>query len=180
MMRAPRLDPTSPVVYLDYDGVLHSDEVYWYRKQGIVVKGDHKLFAAADILESILTPYPELQIVLSTTWVRVLTYYKAAKRLSPDLRNRLRGATWHSGMNLAWWNTLTRYEQIANHASRHAIVCWLAIDNDANGWPLAESRHLVRTKDSIGLLEGTAQRDLERKLELLYSGRLFCNPQNRQ
>ena len=172
MMRAPRLDPSKPVVYLDYDGVLHSDDVYWYRKRGIVVKGDNKLFAAAKILESILAPHPEIQVVLSTSWVRVLNYHKAAKRLPPDLRNRLRGATWHSSMDLAWWNSLTRYEQIANHVRRHAVACWLAIDNDADGWPLAESHHLVRTDDSVGLLDGEAQRDLERKLVLLCSGQL--------
>lgn len=172
MMRAPRLDPSKPVAYLDYDGVLHSDDVYWYRKRGIVVKGDNQLFAAARILESILAQYPEIQIVLSTTWVRVLSYHKAAKRLPPDLRNRLRGATWHSSMDLAWWNSLTRYEQIANHVRRHAVACWLAIDNDASGWPVAESHHLVRTSDSVGLLDGTAQWDLERKLVLLCSGQL--------
>lgn len=49
MMSARRLDPSQPVVYLDYDGVLHSDEVYWYRRRGVVVKADHDLFAAADI-----------------------------------------------------------------------------------------------------------------------------------
>ena len=171
MMHPPKLDPSKPVVYLDY-GVLHSDDVYGYRKKEIVVKGDNKLFAAAKMLESIFAPYPEIQIVLSTTWVRVLNYHKVAKRLPPDLRNRLRGATWHSSMDLAWWNSLTRYEQIANHVGRHAVACWLAIDNDADGWPLAESHHLVRTNDSVGLLDGTAQWDLERKLVLLCSGQL--------
>jgi len=57
MMRPSRLDPFRPVLYLDYDGVLHSDEVYWYRKKGIVVTGDHGLFAAAEILETIVAPY---------------------------------------------------------------------------------------------------------------------------
>jgi len=57
MIRARRLDPLRPVVYLDYDGVLHSDEVYWYRKRGIVLRADYSLFAAAGVLESILAPY---------------------------------------------------------------------------------------------------------------------------
>ncbi len=167
MMRAQRLDPFSPVLYLDYDGVLHSDEVYWYRKTGIVVKGDHQLFAASDILESILTPYPELQIVLSTSWVRVLTYYKAAKRLPPNLQNRLRGATWHSSTNSTWWDSLTRYEQIANHARRHAVTRWLAIDDDADGWFVAESHRLIQTNGSLGLFEEAAQQNLARKLARL-------------
>jgi len=72
-------------------------------------------------------------------------------------------------MNWDWWDTLTRYEQIATHVSRHAITQWLSIDNDDEGWPLSESHHLVRTNDSTGLLERAAQRDLQRKLELLCS-----------
>lgn len=179
-MRAPRLDPFSPVLYLDYDGVLHSDEVYWYRKTGIVVKGDHRLFAAAEILVAILAPYTDLQVVLSTSWVRVLTYYKAAKRLPPDLRNRLRGATWHSGMNSAWWNTLTRYEQIANHVRRHAITRWLAIDDDADGWFVADSHRLVQTNGSLGLIEEATQQDLARKLGMLYLRPLYSSPPHQQ
>lgn len=177
-MRAPRLDPSKPVVYLDYDGVLHADEVYWHPKKGIYVKGGQELFAAVDILESILAPYPEFQVVLSTSWVRVFSYYDAAKFLSPNLRNRLRGATWHS-MDLAWWNALTRYDQISNHVNHHAIACWLAIDDDAHGWPSTESHRLVRTIGSLGLLEVTAQQDLERKLALLRSGLLVCIPPHR-
>lgn len=132
------------------------------------------MFAAAEILETIVAPCTDLQFVLSTSWVRVLTYYKAAKRLPPDLRGRLRGATWLSNMNLDWWNTLTRYEQIATHVSRHAITRWLSIDKDDEGWPLSESHHLVRTNDSTGLLERAAQHDLQRKLELLCSVWMFC------
>jgi len=167
MIRARRLDPSLPVVYLDYDGVLHSDEVYWYRKRGIVLRADHGLFAAAGILESILAPYPKLQLILSTTWVRVLSYHTAAKRLPPGLQPRLRGATWHSSIDTDWWSTLTRYEQIMNHVKRHAINSWIAIDNDAEGWPLDDAERLVRTRDSHGLLEPAAQRELARKLALL-------------
>ena len=168
MIRARRLDPSLPVVYLDYDGVLHSDEVYWYRKRGIVLRADHGLFAAAGILESILALYPAVQVILATTWVRVLSYHTAAKRLPPGLQTRLRGATWHSSIDAEWCNTLTRYEQIANHARRHAIKTWLAVDNDAEGWPLDEADRLVRTLDRHGLLEPAAQYELTRKLALLF------------
>ena len=167
MIRARRLDPSRPIVYLDYDGVLHSDEVFWYRKKGVVVKADHDLFAAAGILDSILAPYPSVQLILATTWVRVLSYHTAAKRLPPGLQTRLCGATWHTSIDAEWWSTLTRYEQIANHVRRHAIENWLAIDNDAEGWPLDEADRLVRTRDSHGLLEPAAQCELARKLALL-------------
>ena len=86
---AQRLNPSLPVIYLDFDGVLHSDTVYWYRKKRIVVEADHSLFAAAAILESILMPYPAAQLILSTTWVRVMTYHKAAKRLPIGLQKAL-------------------------------------------------------------------------------------------
>ncbi len=72
--------PMSCVLYLDYDGVLHNDSVYRVRGQGIVIR-DGVLFEWAHYLVEALRPYPDIRIVLSTSWVRdVSDRHKPATR----------------------------------------------------------------------------------------------------
>lgn len=66
------------ILYLDFDGVLHPDEAYWYGpERGVLLKtanlpieyADHDLFCYAASLTEILDDFPEIRIVLSTSWV---------------------------------------------------------------------------------------------------------------
>ena len=59
------------IIYLDFDGVLHHYDVYLDHSNRAVLRGMGALFEYASRLESILTPYPDIKIVLSTSWVRV-------------------------------------------------------------------------------------------------------------
>ena len=72
-----------PLLYLDFDGVLHHDEVYFHPRRGVYLNAppEHRLFQHVGLLESALAPYPTLQIVLSTSWVRVFSFSGALKRL---------------------------------------------------------------------------------------------------
>ena len=46
------------VLYLDYDGVLHDDAVYWHPKHGIYMGTQNRvLFEWTSILEELLAPY---------------------------------------------------------------------------------------------------------------------------
>jgi hypothetical protein len=62
------------VIYLDFDGLTHPGEVYVHSTEPKVrlhAKG-HTLFESAQFLEELLAPYPDLKIVLSTSWVHCL------------------------------------------------------------------------------------------------------------
>jgi len=92
-----------PVLYLDFDGVLHREDVYRHPKRGIYLglKGArHALFEHAGLLEELLQPYPDVGIVLWTSWVRVLSFSKARCRLPVALSERVVGATFHSSMTM--------------------------------------------------------------------------------
>lgn len=158
------------ILFLDYDGVLHADDVY-RTKQGIALRSAGTLFEHAEILAVVLAPHPEAQIVLSTSWVRELGFSKAKKRLPPSLQNRVIGATYHSLYEqedtLIPWGMLTRYEQIARHVLRHNIADWLALDNDNEGWSEDQAHRLVHTDDNLGLGEVAAQQRLSLALEWL-------------
>jgi hypothetical protein len=149
----------SKIIFLDYDGVLHPDKAYQTRR-GIVLRCDgHDLFEHAELLTQLLQPHGGVKIVLSTSWVRVLGYDRARERLPQTLQDRLIGATYHSTME-EWFPGLPRYKQILGYVRRHALDDWIAIDNDAIGWPEDQADRLVHTDDWGGLGDQAPQQKL--------------------
>lgn len=143
-----------PVVYLDYDGVLHPEDVYRHPRRGIHLAPEyagHSLFEHCDLLTAELAPYPEVRIVLSTSWVRALHYTRARSYLPPALRERAVGATYHSQMDRQAFELLSRGEQVVADVARRRPMDWLALDDDGDGWPEYYRRHLVRTDPVQGV-----------------------------
>lgn len=165
------------ILFLDYDGVLHPDAAYLVdgRPQ---LRADGSLFMWAPILEKVLHPYPQVQIVLSTSWVRVLKSFSRTRAYLPaTLQARVIGATWHSSMgrhhegahrvDAGWFQELSRYAQIARYVSRagHRAEHWLAIDDDSEAWPAELRDHLVETDGALGLANESAQCELVHRLQ---------------
>jgi HAD domain in Swiss Army Knife RNA repair proteins len=107
-----------PVLYLDFDGVLHP-----YPMDELEIPEDI-LFQFVPLLEAMLEPFPQVKIVLSTTWAKNKTGPGALLYLPPGLQCRVIGATWDQETRLyrvpvegRQW-PLSRYEQIA------ADVAW--------------------------------------------------------
>lgn len=158
-----------PLLYLDYDGVLHPDEVYRVRGR-IILCHEGRLFEWAPLLAECLEPYPAVRIVLSTSWVRVLSFNEARERLPNALAERVVGATWHSSMNQNWWLGLSRYQQIHLHARRHRVERWLAVDNDNEGWPREQAHRLVLTDSILGIAPPDSLSLLRNRLHELDTG----------
>lgn len=162
-----RRNPAAPTLFLDFDGVLHPDAVYRIAGK-IVLKADgHALFEWAPVLEDALVPYPELQIVLSTSWVRVLSFDTALGWLPEALQRRVVGATWHR-QGPRDWAFLTRYQQIILNVLRHEHSRWLAIDDSGEGWANEHREHLVLTDSRLGLGVAESLLELREKLEVLH------------
>lgn len=166
------------VLYLDYDGVLHPQDVYWYRARGIVLKTPgHALFEHCALLESLLEPYPELKLVLSTSWVRAKDFNFALAQLTPSLQSRVIGATYHSAMKReyglsglsngalhGYFSQLTRYQQVQGDLKRRCPHTWLAVDDDTKGWPSGETVNLVAPYSDAGLAQDDVLQDFKEKL----------------
>ncbi|SIT39477.1 conserved hypothetical protein [Paraburkholderia piptadeniae] len=77
--------------------------MYLYRKHGPQLFNcpGHALFEHCALLEETLAPYPEVSIVLSTSWVRRYrgSIRRVSRRLTPALRARVIGSTYHSRMD---------------------------------------------------------------------------------
>jgi hypothetical protein len=157
------------ILFLDYDGVLHPNEVYLYSGPRLELRADgHTLFEHGELLCTLLAPHPQVRIVLSTSWVSALRCFNDAKNyLPPALQARVIGSTWHSTQDRYRWDAMTRYEQIMGYVLRHRLPNWLALDDDNAGWPRNQRHRLVHTDEWGGLGDVPAQADLSAKLEIL-------------
>ena len=160
-------NPQLPTLFLDFDGVLHPDNVYREGRRVVLRADGFRLFEWVGILDDLLAPYPTLQIILSTSWVHVLGFDVAYSQLAEALRRRVVGATWHQTVPRRWDN-LTRYAQIQHAIQRHRLTRWLAIDDDGAGWATEHREHLVLTDSLLGIGESAAQEELREKLKALH------------
>ena len=164
------------ILFLDFDGVLHPNEVYSFPNKPLELMAEGELFKHSEILENALLPYPKAKIVLSTSWVRVYGYDRTLKEMPQNLRVRVVGATWHKKMRQGGqdpFNYMNRFQQIAWHVRRNGIKNWLAIDDLFSGfeildWPDSHRHLLVLTEQLKGLGCEEAQMDLNRKLMELH------------
>ena len=142
-----------PTLYLDFDGVLHPDEVYRRRDGSILVKYVPGMNAAlfmwaAGLEERIFNR--DVQVVLATSWVKVLGFQRALDRLPESIASKVVGSTYHSSRRQDW-DQYTRYQQIQGHATRHRIQTWLALDNDVEDWSPKAEHHLCACDDITGI-----------------------------
>lgn len=158
-----------PVLYLDFDGVLHPEDVWRSPTKGIYLGPGgtgHELFENVQLLQELLAAYPAVQIVLSTTWVRVLGFSEARKHLGPELACRVVGSTYHSQMDSAAWVDLQRGQQVERDVARRKPSAWVAIDDTDEGWSPAASSHLVLTNPVEGIRQPEVLARLRKTLAL--------------
>lgn len=154
------------VIYLDFDGVLHHENVVWSRRLGAYLSAptEYVLFQHCDLLAKVLEPYPQVALVLSTSWARVYGCAKAAKMLPPKLRARVLGATWHSQMDKTLFMQKSRGEQVWSDVSRRKPKAWIALDDDHENWPSHCIDNYIRTHPTEGISDPQVLALLKRKL----------------
>ena len=155
------------VLYLDFDGVLHHENVLWHPKIGAYLSAPdgHVLFQHAELLERMLVTYPQIQIVLSTAWVRRYGCARSAKQLRPSLRARVIGATFHSRMNEAEFAEKPRGLQVGEDVLKRRPRAWLALDDDGLDWPEWCLDRFVKTHPRDGLSDPAVQKEFDRELQ---------------
>ncbi|MBN3762329.1 HAD domain-containing protein [Burkholderia sp. Ac-20365] len=157
------------ILYLDFDGVLHPSDVWRRAGRPPYVKSPpgHRVFEHADLLVEVLAPFPDIRIVLSTSWVSVFKgVVKAARYLPEELRLRVIGATWHSAMDGSVFARLPRSLQILTDVHRRRPMAWLALDDDDEEWPAWCRSRLIHTHPVLGIGDVVALTKLRNKLSL--------------
>lgn len=161
---------TMKLCYLDYDAVLHDGNVLRNRNKGMTIKTPGRTFFEwMPTLEALLAPYPDLQIVLSTTWVRELGFKEAKLELSASLQDRVIGSTFlHPKIVKAEFDTMPRGMQILGDVERRKPTHWFALDDDAYGWPARYKDNLIQTTALLGLSDPEVQEKVRQKLAEMY------------
>lgn len=189
-MTPPRRGQGERLIYLDYDAVLHPERVYGHPKRGPYIQDPrgHALFEHELLLEYFLRPYPEVLIVLSTSWsarvpaqdrFRLNTrggygYSKAKRFLPHGLQTRCIGATFHSAMDWELFKQAPRGMQVWSDVLRRKPADWLALDDDYLHWPAWCREKLVVTCEEDGIAKPSVRAEIEAKLEILTSSPAAC------
>jgi hypothetical protein len=158
------------VIYCDFDHVLHGG-VLRYRQQPLLrpEMSGQTLFQNAPILLRSLDPYPDLKIVLSTSWVMELGFDRARAYLPETLQQRVVGATFDKRrMRKYEFSNLTRYEQIMTDVQRRHPTRWIAIDDDLQGWPEESLERIVAMPLVLGLSSPAAALELQQRLATVF------------
>jgi hypothetical protein len=155
------------ILYLDFDGVLHDEEVFFHPRRGIYMNTPGRtLFEWMPILEELLIPHPDVAIVLSTSWVRIKNFSYAKKQLSAVLQERVIGATFHNReMRKVEFVLKPRGVQIADDVFLRGPTAWFAIDDDHLGWPGWCRDNLIRTEGTSGISDPSIQEAIRIMLE---------------
>jgi len=158
------------LLYLDYDGVLHHENVLWFPTIGpyLCSGAGYVLFQHAELLEEILEPYPQVQIVLSTMWVVRDGCADTAQRLPQALQARVVGATYHSKMSRAKFVDTPRGLQVWQDVVKRKPRAWLALDDVHEGWPVQALPHYVRTHERAGISDPAVHDELNQKLREMF------------
>lgn len=163
----------SPVLYLDFDGVLHPAAI-WLTFEGSAIPflegqyaSEHTLFEHARTLEKLLAPHPDVRLVLSTAWVLVHGLDYATNRLPSALRARVLGSTFDANRDGTNFTSVARGYQVVADAQRRGLRNWVALDDDVRDWPKGHRHRLIPTDPIHGLSSPIAIEALTRWLQEL-------------
>lgn len=163
------------LLYLDLDGVVQHEAVVWHPRRGIhvssVLAPGHSLFEWVPLLVTALEPFPEVRIVLSSSWCIRPGYGRTLKRLPETLRQRFIGGTFHRRVHGAdtWlqasFQNIPRGMQVWADVQRRRPRQWLALDDDVEGWPPWAQENLIACDGSTGLSSAPVLEEFAAKLK---------------
>jgi hypothetical protein len=157
----------APVLFLDFDGVLHPLGENAIDEYGQLLCNPD-LFMWLPILEQLLDPFPELRIVVSSDWRRLFDDARLIALLGP-LSARFDGV-------VETWGP-SRLEEILREAARRQLSHWVALDDHPSvaGAALTDPR-LIACAPDTGLSARTVQQALQAALGRLVADRRQATP----
>ena len=150
----------SPTLFVDFDGVLHPYGITALDENFKLI-ANPTLFCWRPILENVLAPHPNVQIIVSSDWRRLFPDEVLVALLGPKLEQHFSGA-------VDCYNA-SRVEEILDEASRRRLSRWLAIDDHPSvreACRAGDERFVVCNPDS-GISDVSVQSALRRKLAAL-------------
>jgi hypothetical protein len=150
-----------PVLFLDFDGVLHPAGVPTINSDGDFVP-DERLFLWRANLESELRAHPELRIVISSDWRKYHAEEDLVVFLGPELGRRVVGV-------MPYFERGSRAEAVRAEAARRGVRHWLALDDHDSVHAAREQgdNRFVACRPDLGIACQQVRRELARQLAWL-------------
>ncbi|TDG24284.1 hypothetical protein EYW47_11805 [Paraburkholderia silviterrae] len=128
------LDNATPTLFVDFDGTLHIGNAYIDDAGEITLDTGRPLLEFAPLLVELLEPYPDVEIVLTTSWTRSLPEERVIAYLPHELRQRVAGTTRDIKPRRSYVLEGTeRTYVISCYAFGKQLKNWLAIDDAVFG-----------------------------------------------
>ncbi|WP_321952106.1 HAD domain-containing protein [Paraburkholderia bannensis] len=162
----------TPTILLDFDGTLHVGHAAMDEHGRISLDTGRPLFEFAPLLIELLEPYPDVAVVLTTSWLMTLSAGQVTARLPFELGRRVVGTTRHIKPRLSHiLNGSDRTYVIACYAYGASLKHWLAIDDSVFGAVGfgshygESSDHYLLLDPSLGISDPTALSRIAQWLE---------------
>ncbi len=153
-------DPASHLLlFLDFDGVLHPLAEPTGEGRGRPYTGPTLVYAP--VLAELLAPWiARIDIVIASTWAKSRSLDEIRTLLPESLRARVIGAVWEAPMP----ELASRFEAIRDWLAHvgYDDRSWIALDDDARGWPEDPRSHLVWCR--APLIDTSVQTELRHRL----------------
>lgn len=148
------------ILFLDFDGVLHPDPCY----------DPEQYFVCLPRLESVLSDFPNVEVVVSSTWRETRTLAELKSLFSSDFSNRIVGVT-------PRWKDHPDIFEIIGYQRHAEIEAWLRLSNQVwHPWLAIDDKpylfrpflsNLVKTDPHTGF-DVNAERALREKLKVVF------------
>lgn len=150
--RTLELQPAAPTLFLSFGGVMHVGHGLLRNDGRVELDSGRPLFQYAPYLVDALSPWPDVQIILTTSWLGMLGEERIVQMLSPELRHRVVGNTLGTPPRFGEVRDGTARTGVAiRHALRLGLQHWLVMDDELYGIPLEFSHHFLRTSSEFAL-----------------------------
>jgi hypothetical protein len=152
----------APTLFLNCGGVLNVGHGVVDHNGVITLDSGRPLFEYAPYLVDVLAPYPQVQVVLTTSWLQTLGVEKTISLLPDQLCRRVVDTTLHTSPRLGEVKEGTaKTMTVLRHAAKHGLMKWLALDDEAWGVPREFEPHFLHTKSETALGVPEARKHLQ-------------------
>ena len=156
----------APTVYVSFGRVLNIGHGLVDVHGEVTLDSGRMLFEYAPYLINVLEPWSNVQLVLTTSWLRKLDPEKIIGLLPMELIRHVVGTTKDTPPRLAELGDGSARAWIPiRHARKHGMSRWLALDYKCWGIPAGFEQHFLRTEPDTALGAPEARRQLRRWLK---------------
>ncbi|AOI66342.1 hypothetical protein WS51_22675 [Burkholderia territorii] len=128
------LDQPTPTLFVDYDGTLHRGHAVLDADGNVLLDSGQPLFEYAPLLAEMLEPYPDVQIVLTTSWLDTLSLDQVVSYLPGALSRRVVDTTCGIRARFGYlMDGSARTYIIRSYVFAKRLKNWLAIDDSVYG-----------------------------------------------